>query len=692
MEMPERAALITTKLGVQARGRRYVERARLRAQLDTAAEARLVLVSAPAGFGKSTLLAGWLGEPDVLGAWVTLDARDNDIVRFARYLAAATAQLAGEREDTAAFDAGAFDPELALVHILDRLTAAGDRAVLVLDDYHVIDEPAIHRLVASLVERLPPGARFVIATRADPPLALARLRARGELLEIRAEDLRFTVDEAAALVTSSGVDLTSAEVEELTDRTEGWAAALRLAAASLRGRPDHADLVRRFGASHRYILDYVVEEVLAGLPLQIQDFLLRTSILERLSGSLCDAVTGRTDGQARLEELEGLNLLIIPLDQERRWYRYHGLFAEILRARLATLHPDEVAELHTRASTWHEDRGDDDEAIAHAIRSGDLERTSRIVAIASGQHINAGELGTVRRWLDALPPDVVRGHAQLSASYAWCLLLIGETEGVAERLADAERALSDGRDGGPMMRPAIPTQLALLRSQLAGLEGDSAGAIVQARLARDLVPAGVPAEGEATLRGTAAALLGLALVRAGDLDAAAEAYDEALPDLRAAGNTLAVGRTIADLAGIAIACGDPARAVRLCEAELGQAELADAAARRALELATRAGDAPSARSAQATLDRIGSLLAGGGAGDSRGRLQAGPDGPVEALTAREVEVLRLVALGRSNSQIATELFVTVGTVKSHLHTISGKLGAANRVEAVARGRELGLLG
>ena len=334
MEMPGRDALIATKLGVQARGTRSVERERLRAQLDTAAEARLVLVSAPAGFGKSTLLAGWLAEPDVHGAWVTLDARDNDIVRFARYLAAATAPLASEREDTAAFDAGSFDPELALVHILDHLAAAGDRAVLVLDDYHVIDEPAIHRLVASLVERLPPGARLAIATRADPPLALARLRARGELLEIRAEELRFTASEAAALVTSTGVELTSAEVEELTDRTEGWAAALRLAAVSLRGRPDHAELVRRFGASHRYILDYVVEEVLAGLPRETQDFLLRTSILERLSGSLCNAVTGRADGQALLEELEHLNLLIIPLDDERRWYRYHALFAEILRARL----------------------------------------------------------------------------------------------------------------------------------------------------------------------------------------------------------------------------------------------------------------------------------------------------------------------------------------------------------------------
>ena len=346
MEAPGRDALIATKLGLHARGPRYVDRERLRAQLDTATVARLVLVSAPAGFGKSTLLADWLGHPAVHGAWLSLDARDNDIVRFARYLAAATARLSGGTEDTPSFDAESFDPELALAGILDRLEATGRGAVLVLDDYHLIEEPAIHRLVASLVERLPAGARLAIATRADPPLPLARLRARGELVEVRAEDLRFTAAEATALVRSTGVELTPGEIEELTDRTEGWAAALRLAAVSLRGRPDHAELVRRFGASHRYVLDYVVEEVLAGLPRETQEFLLRTSILDRLCGPLCEAVVGGGDGQARLEELERANLLIVPLDDERRWFRYHALFAEILRARLRTLHPDEVAELH----------------------------------------------------------------------------------------------------------------------------------------------------------------------------------------------------------------------------------------------------------------------------------------------------------------------------------------------------------
>lgn len=716
-ETPGHDALITTKLDVQARGRRLVHRERLRDRLAASPEARLVLVSAPAGFGKSTLLADWMDQPAVRGAWLSLDVRDNDVVRLARYLAASTARLAGGTEPAPRLDAQAFDPDLALTGVLDDLGAAGPGAMLVLDDYHLVDQSAVHRLVASLVDRLPPGARLAIATRVDPPLPLARLRARGELVEIRAEDLRFTRAEAAELLRSAGLDLGLPAIETLTDRTEGWAAALRLAAVSLRDRPDQAALVQRFGAGHRYVLDYVVEEVLAGLPAASQEFLLRTSILDRLSGPLCEAVAGVPDGQARLEALERANLLLIPLDDERRWYRFHALFAEILRARLRSLRPAEVAGLHARASAWHEARGDDDEAIAHGLLSGDLERTSTIVALASGRHLNAGELSTVRRWLDALPAQIVRGRAQLSASYAWVLLLAGETEGVAERLADAERALGDDRDGDRPLRSTISAQLAMLRSQLAGMQGDPDTAVAQARRARDLVPSGLPPGVEATLRGTAGALLGLALVRAGALDAASEAYEAALPDLRAGGVAIAAGRAIADLAAIDIAQGDPARALRRCEAEidrvpgdptilanpalwaaaaraqveLGRAEPAQAAAGRAIELATRAGDAPSARSAQATLDRARALPPGR-SGSTLRTASAGAGGLVEPLTARELEVLRLVALGRSNSQIATELFVTTGTVKSHLHTISGKLGAVNRVEAVARGREMGLLG
>ncbi len=720
--MPGVDLLLADKIEVRARGARLVERARLRALLESAPEARLLLVAAPAGFGKTTLLASWAGEANVRSAWLSLDPRDNDVVRFVRYLATAAGLLTGRIEEIPERDPSQpVDPELALASVLDPVaTALADgitgEVVLVLDDYHVIEEPAIHRLVASLIERLPVGARMAIATRADPPLPLARLRARGELLEVRAEDLRFTESEAGEMLGAVAVELDSAAVAALVERTEGWAAVLRLAAISLRGRSDQAGQVRRFGASHRFVLDYIVEEVLGGLPPETQDFLLRTAVLDRMCGSLCDAVTGRSDGQARLEELERANLLIIPLDDERRWYRYHALFAEVLRARLRILRPGEPPGLHARAAAWLAAQGDDDEAIAHALRTDDLERTCRMVAEASLRWLNAGELRTVRRWLDALPGEAVRGDPQLSTSYAWCLVLPGETDGVAERLADAERALAVDHDGDAIADAAVRTQLALIRSRLADLEGDAPTAIAQARLARELLPAGLPPEGETTLRGDATILLARGLAAAGDIDGAAAAYAASLPDLRAGGNLFAADRAIADLAAIAIARGDAPGAARLCEAEiarasgrpgasaggavwavlararveLGQAELAQVAGLRALELATRAGDAQVARSARSVLARVAEMQVHERAG---ARLPSRPSAerPVEALTAREIEVLRLVALGRSNSQVATELFVTVGTVKSHLHTISGKLGAANRVEAVARGRELGLL-
>ncbi len=710
--------LLPIKLATPRPSHQPINRRRLVELLSGALEARLVLLSAPPGFGKTTTLIDWLAASDFRSSWISLDEADNDPVRFLRYLWAGVAKLATDGAIPTPEGAPATDALEVVEALATLLAERSEPSVMVLDDYHLITAPPVQRAVRHLLERLPPQAHLVIATRADPALPLARLRARGELLEVRADDLRFTVDEARSFFAGRmGLALSEEDVETLVARTEGWPAVLQLAGLSLAGRADVPSHVRDFAATHRFVLDYVVEEVLAELPPDTQRFLLRTSILERLSGPLCDAVTGEPGGQGRLEELDRANLLIVPLDDERRWYRYHALFAEILRTRLATLRPDELAGLHARASAWHEEQGDDDEAIRHALRSGDLERTSRIVAVASGRHVNAGELSTVRRWLDALPPEVVRDHAQLSASYAWCLILVGGSDGVAERLADAERALAGGRDGGPAMRPGIPTQLAMLHSQLAGLEGDHATAIAQARRAGELVPTGLPADAEATLHGVATVLLALALMRAGDLDGAAEAYEAGLPDLRAGGNVMALGRGIADLAGIALAQGDPARALRRCEseltrgdggpsaaetasvwaamararAELGQAGLADAAARRALELATRTGDAPSARSAQTTLARIGPLLRGSAA-PSRSSLQAGHGGPIEALTDREIEVLRLVALGRANSQVATELFVTVGTVKSHLHTISGKLGATNRVEAVARGRELGLLG
>ncbi|HEY6056566.1 MAG TPA: hypothetical protein VIV06_00965, partial [Candidatus Limnocylindrales bacterium] len=602
--------LLPTKLAIPHPSRKLIRRSRLLDLLAGALDSRLVLVSAPPGFGKTTALVDWLAASGIRSAWITLDESDNDPVRLLRYLRANVAKLVDDGASPAAEAPPPDDPVEAAGDLAALLAERPQSAVLVLDDYHLITAPDVQRMVSRLLERLPPHVHLVIATRADPLVPLARLRAGGELLEVRADALRFTLDEARAFFAERmGLALSASDLETLVARTEGWPAVLQLAGLSLAQRADVAGGVRDFAATHRFVLDYVVEEVLAGLRPDTQDFLLQTSILERLGGPLCDAVTCQPGGQARLEELDRANLLIIPLDDERRWYRYHALFAEVLRARLLASHPDEVARLHARASAWHEAQGNDDAAIGHALCSGDMERTSRLVAEASMACLHAGELSTLRRWLDGLPTDVVRADAQLSASYAWCLTLAGETEGVADWLADAARALAAGHDGGPTVGLLVPAELALLRLRLASLEGDTATAIDQAALARTLLLAGLPAATAALLRGDASVLLAVALARAGDTDAAVSAYLESLPSLRAGGNMFAVGRAIADLAAIEIARGDPAAALRLCEAELdassakpaataspalwaamararaelGQAELADAAARRALE-------------------------------------------------------------------------------------------------------------
>ena len=708
--------LLPLKLAMPRPSRPPVRRPRLVQLLSGALDVRLTVISAPPGFGKTTALVDWLSGLPIGHAWLTLDEADNDPVRFVRYLAAAVGELAPGEAGPVEEVAPGRDPLQAVSGLAILLAERREPSILVLDDYQLITAPAVQRAVGLLLEGLPPPAHLVLSTRADPALPLARMRARNELVEVRADALRFTIDEARRFFTERmGVALDEPDLETLVGRTEGWPAVLQLAALSLAGRPDIPGRVRAFAATHRFVLDYVIEEVLAGLPPETQDFLLRTSILEKLCGSLCDAVSGGSGGQARLEALERANLLLVPLDDERLWYRYHALFAEVLRARLGVLHPEDVAGLHARASTWCEEQGDDEAAIAHAIRSGDLERTSEIVAEASIRHIHTGELSTVRRWLEALPIEVVRDHAQLCTSYAWCLILANAAGAgvVLGWMSDAERALESGRDAGPLGR-AVPAQLALLRSRIAYLEADGATAVDQARRARELVSEELSAEVKATLRGLATEFVASGLLVAGDLDGAAEAHEEALSDLRRAGNLFTVGRTIAGLATILLDRGDPGGALRLCEGELerggpasvasspalweavararvalGQVEPADTAARHALELATRAGDEMIARYARATLARIAAQLAAGVG--SRTRPPSAPAGLVEALSERELEVLRLVALGRSNSQIAEKLFVAVGTVKSHLHTISGKLGASNRVEAVARGRELGLL-
>ena len=701
--------LLQSKLVVPRPSQSVINRPRLITMLDGVLVARLVLLSAPPGFGKTSALVGWLAASGTRCAWLSLDEADNDPVRFLRYLWTAVVSAATDGAGSPTAEAPPADASDVIGEAATLLAERPGPTLLVLDDYHLIEAAQVQRAVSILLDRLPPEAHLVIATRVDPALPLARLRARGELLEVRAEALRFTSEEARSFFAQRmGLALSDTDVETLVARTEGWPAVLQLAGLSLVGRPDASRYVHEFAATHRFVLDFITEEVLARLDPEVRDFLLRTSVLDRLTGPLCDALTGRTDGQAMLEQIERSNLLLVPLDDERRWYRYHRLFADLLRARLAVEHPTELARLHLCAADWYEREGAVGEAVEHALRSGDAHRARDLIASASPEYIHHAEFATLRGWLDRLPAGAVRSDLLLSTFGAYALALAGQANGVDGRLADAEAALPAAGAAGEPMADTVPVHIAIIRSVVARLEHDPAAAVAHAERAVLLVPHDLSPERAALIVGDAQAMLGHALLDAGELDRAIAAYRTARPLLHLVGNTLGEADITRNLARVEMRRGRLAAALTACDEALSDAadgsgvdmpawapvHLARAevlermggagaigAAEQAIELARHSGDVVTMREARAVLERA----------STRRPTRPPGSGLVEPLTERELEVLRLVAAGRSNRQIAAELYLALGTVKTHVHTIAGKLGAANRVEAIVRARGLGLL-
>ncbi|WP_233517572.1 LuxR C-terminal-related transcriptional regulator [Geodermatophilus marinus] len=563
--------LLTTKLHPPRRRRGLVARARLDARLDRAGEVAVTLVSAPAGFGKTTILTEWLaaGAPEGRSAaWLSLDARDNDPALFWSYLVAALQTAVPDLGATtlAVLQSPQTSTEAAVATLVNELADLPRELVLVLDDYHVVDSPQVHEGMVRLVEHLPVQVHLVIAGRADPPLPLARLRARGELLELRAAELRFTAAEVAAYLTGAmGLTLTADDVAALDSRTEGWIAAVQLAALSMQGREDPSAFVAEFAGDDRYIVDFLVEEVLARQPERVRTFLLQTSILARLSGPLCDAVTGGDGGKDTLEAAERANLFLVPLDDRRRWYRYHHLFADVLQAHLRDEQPDAVAELHRRAADWHARHGDRAEAIGHALAGGDAARAAELVELALPALQQGRQEATMRRWLQALPDEVIAERPVLSVGYAAALMVSGETAGVEARLRDAERWLIDD---GSRPRPAgrmvvvdeaafrrLPSGIALYRAGQALLSGDVPATVTHARRALELAGAD-----DHVARGGPAGLLGLAYWRTGDLDTGARWYAECAASLEQAGH-------LSDVTGCALALAD----MRLEQGRLAEA-------------------------------------------------------------------------------------------------------------------------
>jgi len=533
---PDRDALLATKLHMPRSRPGLVPRARLADLLEEGADRGLVLVAAPAGYGKSVLLAEWARERTPPVAWLSLDAGDNDPVRFWRHvLAALDLARPGIAERVGPLAGPPAPPSYnALVSALinDVVAEPGPPSVLlVLDDYQLITSQAVHTPVRFLLQHRPPGLCVVLASRSDPPLGLARYRARGELGEVRAADLRFTVEEAAELLGQAWAHLDLPAAAALAERTEGWAAGLQLAALSLRGQDDIGRFVADFTGSHRYILDYLAEEVLERQRHDLRDFLFQTSVLDRLNGSLCDAVTGRDDSQELLEEADRSGLFLVQLDDVRGWWRYHHLFADLLRARLER-DPDRTRRLHRNAAQWYEQRGLPDEAVRHALAAGEPERAARLVEEHFDTVFNLrGEQATIQGWLPALPADLVRSRPRLLLAQAQMASMRGDLEAMEPLLDAAEQVIghaeeepfepSTGRAGSLLVNARA--MLALQRSYAAQLRGDAAATAALTREAMAQLNAD-----ELMLNSAVQGFLAMAEWLRGRLSAAEEAFESSV--------------------------------------------------------------------------------------------------------------------------------------------------------------------
>jgi LuxR family maltose regulon positive regulatory protein len=582
--------LLATKLYIPPTRLELVSRPRLLERLNAGLSEdgftrKLTLVSAPAGFGKTTLVSEWVhkvrghGDASPHVAWLSLDEGDNDPTRFLAYLIAAlrTIETSVGKGVLSALQSPQPPPaEAVLVSLINEVAAIPGSIILVLDDYHLIEARAIHDALTFLLEHLPSQLHLVIATRDDPPLSLARLRARGELTELRATDLRFSSSEAAKFLNQAmGLDLSPEDIAALEARTEGWIAGLQLAALSMQGREDASRLIQSFTGSHRYVLDYLVEEVLEHQSENVQTFLLRTAILDRLTGPLCEALTGQEGGQQTLEMLERANLFIVPLDEERRWYRYHHLFADLLRRRLCQRQPDLVPKLHHRASLWYEHDRFVDDAIEHSLRGLDFERAADLIEGAAEELWLRDQHSKLGRWLDGLPAELLLVRPGLCIFHAGYLFASGEHDAAESSLQAAEQTL-DTRGDSAMVCPRTEQErpivsdgqkllgrIAATRAFMASYRSDAFGVIPHARKALAYLP-----EEDITWRGAAAVALGDAYIYEGRYVEAHRTYLDALEALEATGNTYLVMNASMKLALNLRSQGRLQQAIEVCRQQL----------------------------------------------------------------------------------------------------------------------------
>jgi len=546
--------LLQTKLYVPPVRPGMVSRPRLIERLNDGIRSgrKLTLISAPAGFGKTTLLSEWVAGCDRPVAWVSLDERDNDPARFWFYVITA---LQAVQADTGAVALAALQAshkqrlspappsgggvewiEALLTGLINELAGCPGAVVLVLDDLHLITQRQNHDALVFLIGNLPPQVHLVLSTRTDPPWPLARLRARGETTELRAKDLRFTIDEASDFLNdANALELTAENVAALDARTEGWIAGLQMAALSMREYRDRTAFIESLSGTHRLILDYLVEEVLDQQPPAVQDFLLKASVLEQMTAPLCNAVIGGTDSQAILTQLDRANLFLIPLDDERRWYRYHQLFADLLRSRLGQREPDQVPALHRRASRWCESNRLICEAVSHALAAGDVERVVHLIEGNVLAMVEHGELRALERLLGALPDAAACSQPWLCVAHAWMLALTGQLDAAERLLCDDEQATGD-------LDEHIAGHTAMIRAYAAAVSGNMLLAAEYACMALELLPTD-----DLMARGWAMAHFGRTSHWTGDLETATQALTEAVSISQAAGNIYVSVKVLCDL-------------------------------------------------------------------------------------------------------------------------------------------------
>jgi LuxR family maltose regulon positive regulatory protein len=747
--MPE-LAVLSTKIEPPRLREGHVARPRLVEQLRQGLHRRLTLIEAPAGSGKTTLLVEWCAaEAGRLPfAWLSLDAGDNDPVRFWTYVASSLrhAGLDIPHSVDSAFAApGISAKEVGLPELVNALALSSGGVILALDDYHVIRAPEIHDAVTFLLERSPPGVHLAIASRAAPPVGVARLRVRGELGEVPEEELRFDKAGVAMLLNEGlGLALEDGELELLLERTEGWVAGLYLAGLSLRTRGDGAEFVASFSGEQRHLADYLLEEVLSGQSDELRHFLVQTSVLDRLNAPLCDALLNTEGSHERLAEIERSNMFLIPLDSRRHWFRYHGLFQDLLRHELGREFDNEaVRALHNRAAEWLAASGEIDEAIGHYLAAENETAASELIARNWNHFLQRGEVVSASGWLDRLPPELVLGSPQLCLARAWLSLDVGDLA-LAEHWLDAATAASTD-DAAPLYEggSTVASGIAMLRATRAHHTGDLEAARENAELA-------VALEGESGSPWLAVALttLGCARYWQGDTEGATQALVSAVQTARTGTNNLAVLRALSMLSVAAADSGDLADAdrwttlgteltekenlgeywmgslVQAAKGRLAEREgdfvLAREHLERAVVLARRGvarpeliyslhalspvrastGDPDGARSAVREAGQTLSACPSPAAlahvvADAERRLRGKAAHSAaladDGLSSRELEVLRLLPSEMSFREIGNALFISHNTVKTHTSRIYRKLGADTRAEAVARARELRLL-